>query len=56
MKIHEVNEEIIIQMRYNRKLLYRGLEIFQQAHGGIYLDHQVKILHTYDSFQESKNL
>jgi hypothetical protein len=56
MKSREANEGITKQMKYNRKLPYRGLEIFQRAHGGIYLDHLVKILHTYDSFQVSKNL
>ena len=56
MKIHGVNEGIIAQMKYNRKPPYRGLEIFQPAHDGIYLDHLVKILYTYSSFLESKNL
>ena len=56
MKTREVNEGIIIQMKYNRKLPYKDLEIFQQARDGIYLDHLVKIPHTYNSFQESKNL
>ena len=56
MKNREVSEGIITQKKYNRKLPYRDLEIFQQAHDGIYLDHLVKIPHTYNSFQESKNL
>ena len=56
MKTHEVNEGIITQRKYNRKLPYRDLEIFQQAHDGIYLDHLVKILYTYNSFLEPKNL
>ena len=56
MKIREVNEGIITQKKYNRKLLYKDLEIFQQARDGIYLGHPVKTLHTYSSFQESKNL
>ena len=56
MKNLEVNEGIITQRKYNRKVPYSDLEIFQQAHDGIYLDHLVKILYTYNSFLESKNL
>ena len=56
MKTRGVNEGIITQKKYNRKLPYRDLEIFQQAHDGIYLGHLVKILYTYNSFLESKNL
>ena len=41
MKNREVNEGIITQKKYNRKLPCRDLEIFQQAHDDIYLDRRV---------------